>query len=432
MNTPHPIEIEILRLGPIRDSRIELMPLTVFTGESGLGKSYAGFVCHYIYHILTTVRMKNYFDERKINVVELWDAAKSGETVLTVDVPDVISWMEQDCIRYIGYLVGNPSLSGEVKFHFGIEEQRWPFVREEILQGIEGHEELYYRLSYKDTGFNIMGRQIHMDSLYFGILLRSLFNRAIFSERGALFESLLLPPARAAVMDTVSKPVFRSGMYDEFYRFKEELLSSRYKDFKPDDQVLAVASKVIDGALYTENGEIFYRTEHNVSIPLSAAASSVKELSPYLLWLSTTPIIYHGILFEEPEAHLHPLRQQSVADTFGHLMALGCYLTITTHSDYLIKRINQLGRLKSIFYSHRSEVKPLLEKEGLDYRSLIDLGKTRAYLLVDNGDGTSHIERIDGDDGIAFTSFEKVIDREFDLSEAIDAIETVTDRAKEQ
>lgn len=423
MNAPRPIEIEILRLGPIRDSRIELMPLTVFTGESGLGKSYAGFVCHYLFHIFTSVRMAKYFEERGIDVPALWDAAGNGDTVWTADVADVISWMESDCIRYIGYLVGNSNLEGKVRFHLNIAETELPFVREEILQGIEGHEELYYRLSYNGTGFNIMARQIQMDKLYFGILLRTVLNKSCLGERNLLFENVLLPPARGSLMDAVSKPTFRSGMYEEFFRFKEDLLSSRYKDFKPEDHVMAQVGKVIGGSLSAENGEIFYHTGNNISIPLSAAASSVKELSPYLLWLSTTPIIFTGILFEEPEAHLHPSRQQAVVDTFGYLIRMGCYLTLTTHSDYLLKRINQLCRIERLYFTHLKQVNELLEKESLTYHSMIDLDKTRAYLLVANGDGTSHIERIDSEDGIAFTAFENVIDREFDLTEEIEKIE---------
>lgn len=425
MNAPRPIEIEILRLGPIRDSRIELMPLTVFTGESGLGKSYAGFVCHYLFHIFTSVRMQNYFEERGIDVSALWDGAKNGETVYTVDVDDVISWMEQDCIRYIGYLVGNSNLTGEIRFHLGIEEKELPLVREEVLQGMEGQEELFYRLAYKDMGFNIMARQIEMSSFIFGIQVRFILNRLVLGQHRLLNESILLPPARASLMDTVSKPVFRAGMYDEFYRLKEQLLGSRFKGFKADEKVEKMASRIIGGNLVAKNGEVYFENGEGLSIPLSAAASSVKELAPYLLFLTTTPVVSQSILFEEPESHLHPLRQQTVADTFGYLIGMDCYLTLTTHSDYIIKRINQLARIERLYYTQRQAATALLQKEGLTFHSLIELDKVRAYLLVSNGDSTSRIERIDSEDGIAFTSFENVIDREFDLTEEIERIEGV-------
>ena len=47
-----PIKIHINRLGLIRDADIELSPLMVFSGESGLGKSYVAILCHYFFHVL--------------------------------------------------------------------------------------------------------------------------------------------------------------------------------------------------------------------------------------------------------------------------------------------------------------------------------------------------------------------------------------------
>lgn len=41
------IEIHIENIGPIRDSRIELKPFMVFSGESGTGKSYTALLVHY-------------------------------------------------------------------------------------------------------------------------------------------------------------------------------------------------------------------------------------------------------------------------------------------------------------------------------------------------------------------------------------------------
>ena len=44
-----PVKIKINKLGPVRDSIIEIKPLTILTGDSGLGKSYSAFVIHYFY-----------------------------------------------------------------------------------------------------------------------------------------------------------------------------------------------------------------------------------------------------------------------------------------------------------------------------------------------------------------------------------------------
>ena len=40
------VKINIKRLGAIRDSELYIKPLMIFSGESGLGKSCALFLCH--------------------------------------------------------------------------------------------------------------------------------------------------------------------------------------------------------------------------------------------------------------------------------------------------------------------------------------------------------------------------------------------------
>lgn len=54
------IEIHIEDIGPIRDSRIELKPFMVFSGESGTGKSYTALLVHYIYRVLCNNDMSGF------------------------------------------------------------------------------------------------------------------------------------------------------------------------------------------------------------------------------------------------------------------------------------------------------------------------------------------------------------------------------------
>ena len=46
------IKIKIEKLGRVVESEIEIAPLMVFSGESGMGKSYLALLVHYFYDVL--------------------------------------------------------------------------------------------------------------------------------------------------------------------------------------------------------------------------------------------------------------------------------------------------------------------------------------------------------------------------------------------
>ena len=64
------IKIYIEELGPIRDSVIELKPFMIFSGESGMGKSYTVLLVHYIYRILCNAALSSFFEEIKDDFID--------------------------------------------------------------------------------------------------------------------------------------------------------------------------------------------------------------------------------------------------------------------------------------------------------------------------------------------------------------------------
>ena len=62
------IKVRIDQLGRIRDSEILVSPLMVFSGESGLGKSYLALLCHYFFELLiNTSRLNHFFVDNNID-----------------------------------------------------------------------------------------------------------------------------------------------------------------------------------------------------------------------------------------------------------------------------------------------------------------------------------------------------------------------------
>ena len=58
------IKILINKLGRIRNAEMVIKPFMVFTGDSGLGKSYTAFLIDYLYNVIASDRIKFFVRER--------------------------------------------------------------------------------------------------------------------------------------------------------------------------------------------------------------------------------------------------------------------------------------------------------------------------------------------------------------------------------
>jgi predicted ATPase len=101
---------------------------------------------------------------------------------------------------------------------------------------------------------------------------------------------------------------------------------------------------------------------HNVDIRLEllGTSSMIAEVSPIVIYLryiigseenirnrkdtGAKPIIF----IEEPEAHLHPEAQVELIECFVDLVKSGAKLVITSHSNYIFSKLNNLIAEKRI------------------------------------------------------------------------------------
>lgn len=412
------VDIRIKSLGAVRDSKMTLRPLMIFMGESGLGKSYVAFLAHYIYAVLTTDRLEHFFDEHAFTLENI----KDGDTFLRIPAKEIFDWINKDAISYLGYLIGYDKFTGEVEISWPFEEEFFEFSYSEEMAGLNNEESIIYHIHSKHFTYNILSDFSKVDhKVIFSTLVCAELSKAVFG-----FISLseyILPPSRGSLMELNERPDFRSGMYDEFFNLKAALVRpSRIK--KAENPVLeSMLQRINNGRLTQSDSEITYTTIEGVPMPLTAAASSVKELAPFTMMLNKFNLNKISILFEEPEAHLHPERQQHVVDSIGYAVSKGCHLQITTHSDYFIKRLNLLMRLYSL--TERStpiNLQKALEKSDICMESFIDPNNIGAYLLVRNEDGSSHVEKFDiiNEGMIPFDTFQKTIENEFILTSMLD------------
>ena len=114
------------------------------------------------------------------------------------------------------------------------------------------------------------------------------------------------------------------------------------------------------------------RGEERFDIPLYMASSSARGLSDLYFYLRHQVKPNQLLIIDEPESHLDTQNQIMLARMLSQFVRSGIKVLITTHSDYVLKEINNLIMLSSSFEGKEELIKKLKYKgcESLNPDSL--------------------------------------------------------------
>ena len=158
-----------------------------------------------------------------------------------------------------------------------------------------------------------------------------------------------------------------SGNLSEFMALISSLATDK-KSTPFKDEVREFESKILNGETYLKrnesyiDSEIRFKTNYGIDMPLLRASSTVSELAPLFLLLKNRVRKHDTIIIEEIEAHLHPKNQEKIAALIVSLIRNEINVIMTTHSDYLLERLN-----------HYLLISELVEQERKDLGYSLDL-----------------------------------------------------------
>ena len=120
------IKIQINRLGAVCNSVVELKPLMIFSGESGMGKSYVAILVHYFYKVLTENRLQAFFSARG------WDydtlvSKNPEEASFSFTTPMLRDWITEEAKSYMREALGNPDMEIDVEFEIPFSRDSYTF-----------------------------------------------------------------------------------------------------------------------------------------------------------------------------------------------------------------------------------------------------------------------------------------------------------------
>lgn len=402
------IIVDIERLGRVVNSRIEIAPMMIFSGESGMGKSYLAMLSHYFFDIYVVFeRFTNLFERLGYVYKDMAKHFVNEGEAFTMSKGELEEWMSKDAIAYLGYMLNAEGFDGSI--HVSLPKSvpdQLAFTYKKELSGIENEESEDVLLALSGIRYRATHDAIN-DVTPYASLLAVFLMRCIFGDAKALDSTFLMPPSRGPVLS--EQVTANSGMYKDFITDINDLSNVLLMPKKISPDLMEQLSEIMEGEVKKEDGRFVYITD-GVKMPIAAAAASVREIAPLQLLARKWDVSKTAVLIEEPEAHLHPDKQRMMADIIGCLFQTGAYIHLTTHSDYFLRRINELILFRRYADNHEEkEFAKLSEKTGIKPTFAINGNDVVAYILERQNDGHSKVVAQDLRDGVPFSAFSKAV-----------------------
>ena len=407
------ITIKVHRFGPLEKVSFKLAPMMLFTGMSSSGKSYANYLVYYFLYMVCNGNLRDFVKDK----ISKSDEVQSHVFDLDVFLKDLADNVEGFMRKFLGddemvCKVEFKSLKRKRTLSFEVKKVENSVVTDKERDDVElppapQPYELVFNGGPRETWPSIEYVK------YF--VAREL---QIFVLGNYISRAVILPPGRGAFVGenfSIKTEVGSSmNMYNNYFHDYDFGLSERIKLKMIDedylsDKLLKITS---GGHLVSIEGKQFIQFDEKHKIALSAGASSIKDLSPWLFYLKNHMLAPFSFCLEEPEAHQHPSTTVQIADVMA--MATHQYRSIifhlTTHSDYLIQRLNQLIKLGSIRRKSIEAFRQICKERHLDVRGYLDAKDIHAYYFSKNAKGKTVVETMKvTDEGIPMKSFFDVV-----------------------
>ncbi len=437
------MKIDIKHLGNIRSANIKLNNLLIFTGESNSGKTYLNYMLYALLdqkftfgrsHIFSGI-VKKY---RDIGIFEF-----DMNDFLQDNKQKILSDFKNSFKNSLGQFF---STTQDMFKSFEID-----FVEDEILD-IEkltklplnsrlkiGKDEIVCEIIKKENStqvtiimkesktpndilINFLEKTILkflLNNFYHDAFILpaersglSLFYQELNSKRNALMNNL----QKAEIhLEEVIKDLIISKYPQPIADFIDFLNNTQFlKKNKSELSDIAnyLHSDIVGGKYKVDKDGISfmpYKTKYKSNnfkdrIDLHLTSSTVKtffSLSFYIMHMAKKDDI---LIIDEPELNLHPDNQRKTARLIAKLVNSGVKVILSTHSDYIIKELNNLIMLNEEFPSRDK----LCKKYAYKKEEFLDSSKINAYFVRDG-----EVEELENSnkEGIIAKSFDDVINK---------------------
>jgi len=209
----------------------------------------------------------------------------------------------------------------------------------------------------------------------------NIFSKELSLCKVKLFEKLLAGDKQADLLDLASRRVNRYPKpIRDHLEIAEDLANLSKNTSEFNELAEELEKKILGGKVrISQYGDLTYQPDsaQNIALGMELSSSTVGSLSSLVFYLRHLAKKGDTLIIDEPELSLHPDNQRLIARFFGSLINAGFKLIISTHSDYIVREMNNLIMLSK--KSHKTA--GLRKKYGYTQAQVLQPQQVGAYLF---------------------------------------------------
>jgi predicted ATPase len=383
------MKIKVKNLGVIKEASIDLSKrLIVFCGPNNTGKTYISYLIYALTNIssITTEKFSNeqiqeiisrqevYF---KFNINSLYQFREKQLTLLSQNLSTIYgisdekvnSFFSKFSIEYITTKEEYVDRLLKEAFEFTVQKNKVcikiskPSNADHVLIANISETEVATEEIQPIVSYQLMSYIYRSLSLYpisfseiFPVERNSIytFNKELSLSRNIVIDQIqeLGAGSKLDPVEIMNKRLTRYPIaVRDGLAIADDLVNIQNNRSKYASLADEIESDLLNGqVILSKEGEVQFVSNRSKSkkIPIHLSASIVKTLSSLTFYLRHRAKDNDLVIIDEPELNLHPNCQILLVRIFAKMMERGFRLLISTHSDYIIREINNLIMLHSI------------------------------------------------------------------------------------
>ena len=389
------MKVDIKELGYVKNVQLDLdKDLTILCGPNNTGKTYVA------YAIYGLMKFRSELPKSKKVAEEIKNLIEKGQ--IELDIIDLLTENNAAYLNAIGrsYVKQIPKVFAsddttfsktEIKIELGeITDLRTKILAEKISQEIGIRNSVSVKIVKEINSSTISCLLIEKENkdvtnkheIPTSILLDFIADRIFNILIDFIFPKTYIAPAERIAINIFSKELSlkRNVLVDKLLELKDvgkdddpfDLIkrrATRYpspvrdsleisedlNNFKKNNSEFEhfadeIEKEILKGqVLISKEGDVQFKPDKakSLKLPIHLTASVVKSLSNLVIYFRHLATKGDFIIIDEPELNLHPDNQVIIARIIAKIVNKGFKVLISTHSDYIIRELNNLIMLKS-------------------------------------------------------------------------------------